>query len=182
VAFGRLSQNRGGTPIDGRLPYGGAAVPEGTAEEPCVCRRFASDSFSFFRSFLRHPCRSFACTALPPAFGRVASAWTTGIGVQRTPFCERLCPAVTTSECGVGIARALSRAARTGLHFPLSTLGRGREPTGPARSGRPERTSVGHFEMPAFDRKRIKTGRNLAVQQVSCWRTIVCRTGSVRNA
>jgi hypothetical protein len=49
VAFGRLSQNRGGTPIDVRLPLAGAAVPVGTANYRCVCRRFASDIF--FRSF-----------------------------------------------------------------------------------------------------------------------------------
>jgi hypothetical protein len=28
-------------------------------------------------------------------------SWTTGIGVQRTPFCERLCPVVTMCCRGV---------------------------------------------------------------------------------
>ena len=32
----------------------------------------------------------------PPALVGVTSAWTTGLGVQRTPFCERLCPVVTS--------------------------------------------------------------------------------------
>src|SRR5215468_320631 len=51
-------------------PLRGAAVADATAEEPCVCRRFASDIF--VRS-VRHcelhaversnPCRSFAGTA-----------------------------------------------------------------------------------------------------------------------
>src|ERR1700745_1456128 len=40
----------------------------------------------------------------PPALVGVTSAWTTGIGVRRTPFCERLCPVVTISESGVTVA------------------------------------------------------------------------------
>jgi len=32
-------------------PLRGAAVADATAEEPCVCRRFASDFLSFVRSF-----------------------------------------------------------------------------------------------------------------------------------
>jgi hypothetical protein len=34
----------------------------------------------------------------PPARVGVTSAWTTGIGGRRTPFCERLCPAVTSQR------------------------------------------------------------------------------------
>jgi hypothetical protein len=81
----------------------------------CVCRRFASESFlSFFPfviaghsrswngvvslAYAGNPCRSNARTALPPALAGVASAWTTGTGVRRTPFCERLCPVVTISD------------------------------------------------------------------------------------
>ena len=45
----------------------------------------------------------------PPALVGCTSAWTTGIGVRRTPFCERLCPVVTSSET----ARTLRRSART---------------------------------------------------------------------
>src|SRR5262249_61081626 len=58
----------------------GAAAPAGAAQELCVCRRFASESFSFVLSFVRpghsrswngvvslayprHPCRTYACTA-----------------------------------------------------------------------------------------------------------------------
>ena len=35
---------------------------------------------------------------LPPAIHSVNSPWTTGIGVRRTPFCERLCPVVTSQR------------------------------------------------------------------------------------
>jgi hypothetical protein len=53
----RLSQNRGGTPIDVRLALPGAAVAEPTANYRCVCRRFASDifvgSFPFVPSVIR---------------------------------------------------------------------------------------------------------------------------------
>jgi len=97
-------------------------VADATAEEPCVCRRFASDIF--VRS-VRHcelhaversnPCRSFAGTALPPALAGGSSAWTTGIGVRRTPFCERLCPVVTSQRPWLAMARALRCAARTRL-------------------------------------------------------------------
>src|SRR5262249_8108114 len=58
----------------------GVAAPAGAAQELCVCRRFASESFSFALSFVtpghsrswngvvslanaRHPCRTYACTA-----------------------------------------------------------------------------------------------------------------------
>ena len=66
-----------------RLALQARPCPSGTAEEPCVCRRFASDIFSFVlsRSSVRHarakgakrrlqlkspghPCRSFACSVL----------------------------------------------------------------------------------------------------------------------
>ena len=40
----------------------------------------------------------------PPALVGVTSAWTTGIGVRRTPFCERQSPVVTISESGVTVA------------------------------------------------------------------------------
>ena len=98
-----------------------------TAEEPCVCRRFASDFLSFVLtrcSFViagldPATCKTDARIALPPALRHVASAWTTGIGVRRTPFCKRLCPVVTISESGVQwppIARVRSRIARTVCH------------------------------------------------------------------
>ena len=59
----------------------------------------------FFVLFVRHPCRSFAGTAHPPAFSRVVSAWTTASS------------AVVTSQRQwrdrrVGIARVLKRIAR----------------------------------------------------------------------
>jgi hypothetical protein len=40
----------------------------------------------------------------PPALARGRSAWTTGIGVRRTPFCERLWPGGDESESGVTVA------------------------------------------------------------------------------
>src|SRR6516165_8877821 len=59
----------------------------------------------FFVLFVRHPCRSFAGTAHPPAFSRVVSAWTTASS------------AVVTSQRQwrdrrVGIALVLKRIAR----------------------------------------------------------------------
>src|SRR5262249_8382051 len=51
--------------------------------------------------------------ALPPVVERAASAWTTGIGVRRTPFRERLCPVVTRQRQWRGIARMRRRIART---------------------------------------------------------------------
>jgi hypothetical protein len=95
VAFGPLSQSRGGTPIDGRLAIQARPCPKARLNTNYVCRRFASDVFSFVLS-VRH-CRAEAALAqcFPPALVGVTSAWTTGIGVQRTPFCERLCPVVT---------------------------------------------------------------------------------------
>src|SRR5262249_26226375 len=52
-------------------------------------------------------------TALPPAFERAASAWTTGVGVRRTPFCERLCAVMTRQRQWRGIAQMRRRTART---------------------------------------------------------------------
>src|SRR5215469_15049954 len=120
-------------------PSRGAAVADATAQEPCVCRRFASDIFvrssvlSFFRSsFLsslpgedpaihaevllaRRSHRRFACWP---------STWTTGIGVQRTPFCERLCPVVDKSETVASHSSdAEKRIART---MVVAVYGKGR--------------------------------------------------------
>src|SRR5262252_10141282 len=55
----------------------------------------------------------------PPAFGGGSSAWTTGIGVRRTPFCERLCPVVTSQRPWLAMARALRCAARTRFRASL---------------------------------------------------------------
>ena len=49
MAFGRLSQSRGGTPIDVCLPMRARSCPKAWQNTHCVCRRFASDIF--FRSF-----------------------------------------------------------------------------------------------------------------------------------
>jgi hypothetical protein len=48
MAFGRLSKSRGGTPIDVRLALQARPCSSGTANDRCVCRRFASDFFFFF--------------------------------------------------------------------------------------------------------------------------------------
>ncbi len=79
VAFGRLSQSRGGTPIDVRTPMGARPGPQARSNSCCVCRRFASEFLSFVLSrsslpdkvdrrttSLRssmpgNPCRSGAC-------------------------------------------------------------------------------------------------------------------------
>src|ERR1051326_2947132 len=106
-------------------PLRGAAVADATAEYQlrlsAFCFRF------FFRSFLRHPCRSHACTALPPAFGRVGSAWTTGSS-----------PVVTSQRQWPPIARARRRVARTRIFSPrhqaLRRVG-GRERFSPAVEG-----------------------------------------------
>src|SRR6266571_2638120 len=45
VAFGRLSQSRGGTPIDVRTPMGARPGPMVRPNCRCVCRRFASEFF-----------------------------------------------------------------------------------------------------------------------------------------
>jgi hypothetical protein len=67
-------------------------VPVGAAEEPCVCRRFASDIFfrSFFRSLpVRHPCQA-----------ALASA-STGICLLRFSMEHRMKSVVTTFKCAV---------------------------------------------------------------------------------
>jgi len=71
----------------------------------CVCRRFPSDIFSFVlsRSSLPDLIRqSMPQLSLPSASHRAFacsnSAWTTGIGDRRTPFCERLCAVVTSQR------------------------------------------------------------------------------------
>jgi hypothetical protein len=48
VAFGRLSKNRGGTPIDVRLPMQARPCPYGTAE---YALRLSAFRFRFFLSF-----------------------------------------------------------------------------------------------------------------------------------
>src|SRR5690348_8755700 len=67
----------------------------------------------------------------PPALVGVTSAWTTGIGVRRTPFCERLCPVVTISESGVTVAfhnsGAKARRENEILFSSPRCAGRGRE-------------------------------------------------------
>ena len=55
----------------------------------------------------------------PPALAGGSSAWTTGIGVRRTPFCERLCPVVTSQRPWLAMARALRCAARTRFRASL---------------------------------------------------------------
>ena len=85
--------------IDVRLAIEARPWPQPRQNTNCVCRRSASDSFLSFP--VRHPCRSDACTALPPAFVSGAAAWTLGSS-----------PVVTSQKWRV-IARALSRAART---------------------------------------------------------------------
>src|SRR5690348_2270333 len=55
-------------------------------------------------------------SAFHRAFACSNSAWTTGIGVRSTPFCERLCRVVTIEGVACawrGIARMRRRAART---------------------------------------------------------------------
>jgi hypothetical protein len=47
----------------------------------------------------------------------IGSAWTTDIGVQRTPFCERLCPVVTIGKISHRqIFRAYAAVVRRQCH------------------------------------------------------------------
>jgi hypothetical protein len=68
---------------------GAAAVAEATAEEPCVCRRFASDFFvrSFFP--VRHPCQAALVNA------------STGIGLLLFRTEHRMKSVMTTFKCVV---------------------------------------------------------------------------------
>jgi hypothetical protein len=54
----------------------------------------------------------------------VSSAWTTDIVVQRTPFCERLCPIVTI---GKKLHRQIIVIARPQLEIPSPPLAVGRD-------------------------------------------------------
>jgi hypothetical protein len=73
-------------------PLRGAAVPVfGTAEEPCVCRRFASDIF--FRSCPFFPSVIRAEAALTNA--------STGIGLLRLRMEHRMKSVVTVQTSGV---------------------------------------------------------------------------------
>jgi len=88
VAFGRQSQNRGGTPIDGRLAIQARPCPLAWQQELCVCRRFASESFSFVLS-VRHP-------------------WQAALANASTSICllplgteHRIKSVVTVQNCGV---------------------------------------------------------------------------------
>jgi hypothetical protein len=70
-------------------PLRGAAVADATAEEPCVCRRFASDFFV----------RSFVLTVIR-AEAALANA-STGIGLLRLGMEHRIKPVVTIQNSGV---------------------------------------------------------------------------------
>jgi hypothetical protein len=69
--FGRLSQSRGGTPIDVRLAIQARPWPTPRQKSLAVCGRFASDIFLFVLPFRQngvaklayagHPCESDAC-------------------------------------------------------------------------------------------------------------------------
>ena len=74
-------------------PLRGAAVPVfGAAEEPCVCRRFASDIF--FRSFFR------SYPSVIRAKRRFANA-STGIGLLQLCMEHRMKSVVTVQNSAV---------------------------------------------------------------------------------
>src|SRR5262249_29211078 len=67
-----------------------------------------------------HPCRIDACTAHSTgARRRQLSMDHRHLGVRRTPFCERLCPVVTSQRPWLAMARALRCAARTRFRASL---------------------------------------------------------------
>jgi hypothetical protein len=115
VAFGRLSQSRGGTPIDVRTPMGARPSPQARSNYP-----LRLSAFRLRISFVL-PVRSVR-QSMPKRSSHGAIHRRSPAGLQHgppaqasetTPFCERLCPVVTRKRQWLGIARALSRAART---------------------------------------------------------------------
>jgi hypothetical protein len=92
VAFGRLSQSRGGTPIDGRLAIQARRARWARQNTNCVCRRFASESFlSFVPSFFPSVIRAEAALAHA----------STGIGLLRLRMEHRMKSVVTVQNSGV---------------------------------------------------------------------------------
>jgi hypothetical protein len=109
---------------------------ERTAEEPCVCRRFASESFSFVLSrsslpgLTRQIHADLALTqCFPPALALLQLSMDHRHRCPKDAVLRTAMPGGDESESAVtvlGTARMRRRIARTKCHFHLSPVGRGR--------------------------------------------------------